>query len=275
MAATVSTGFEGQSIGMTATPHFFESETVTRAAEAWKSCFRTLALKSHEGYFHEPASGSFAFTTGTPLPTLNGYASINEPFDEQILTNLLAHGQDIRFPWSVTVRSSACSPACARLVESLGLTARISRPFMLRRIGKTDRLSDLRSITAVSTTRNPAVHTRTLAHGFDVPEAYFDKCCTEALFEDPSVTVYVKQLNGDVVSTGLSIVANGCTGIFNVATHGEHRRQGHAKELILRMLSDAVENGSSVAFLHSSASAMPFYETLGFATAEFWTVFLS
>ncbi|WP_165422467.1 GNAT family N-acetyltransferase [Rhizobium leguminosarum] len=255
-------------------PRSFDAATVERAARAWMTCLRIVASKSHQGHFNELGTGLFGFATGSPIATLNGYASIAMPADEETSIDRLAGQKPLSFPWSLTLRLPEPTPSFVQLASSMGLNNQILMPFMLKELGPDDIRSGANLIDTVSSTEDPAVHRRLLAQGFAAPEEIFTAFCTDHLFKDPSVTAYVGRVGGEDVATGLSIIADGCVGIFNVATPPEHRRRGYGRAVVSRLLCDALTKGASVAALHSSLDAVPFYESMEFRRAESWSVFL-
>jgi ribosomal protein S18 acetylase RimI-like enzyme len=252
----------------------FDAATVERAAQVWMTCFRIVASKSHQGHFDELGTGLFRFETGSPIATLNGYASIALPADEVTSIDRLAGQKPLSFPWSLTLRSPDPTSSFVQLASSKGLNNRILLPFMLKVLSQDDVRSAADLIDTVSSTDDPAVHRRVLAQGFAAPEEFFTAFCTEDLLTDPSVTAYVGRVDGKDVATGLSIIANGCVGVFNVATAPEYRRRGYGRDIVSRLLGDAITKGASVAVLHSSPDAVAFYESMEFRRAETWSVFL-
>jgi ribosomal protein S18 acetylase RimI-like enzyme len=76
------------------------------------------------------------------------------------------------------------------------------------------------------------------------------------------------QRDGRVVATGLTIVEDEFAGLFDIATHGEARRQGHARTVVSALLATARELGARHAYLQVSADNAPaiaLYRQFGFA----------
>jgi ribosomal protein S18 acetylase RimI-like enzyme len=73
--------------------------------------------------------------------------------------------------------------------------------------------------------------------------------------------------DGRVVATGLTIVEADCAGLFDIATHGEARRRGHARTVVASLLRAAWELGARHAYLQVSADNDParaLYRRFGF-----------
>ena len=72
---------------------------------------------------------------------------------------------------------------------------------------------------------------------------------------------------GEVVATGLTIVEDGCAGLFDIVTREDARRRGHARALVQGLLAAAWELGARHAYLQVSAqndSARRLYSQFGF-----------
>jgi len=82
----------------------------------------------------------------------------------------------------------------------------------------------------------------------------------------PEVTaVVVAGADGDIVSVGVSVhAASHVVGLYAIATHPEHRRQGHGAAVTRGLMAAAREHGATVAYLQASASGAPVYTRIGF-----------
>ncbi len=72
---------------------------------------------------------------------------------------------------------------------------------------------------------------------------------------------------GQIVSVGLGILQGGLIGLYDIATHPEHRRRGHAARLIQRLLDWGRSGGAEHAYLQvmlNNPPALRLYERLGF-----------
>ncbi|HSI49824.1 MAG TPA: GNAT family N-acetyltransferase [Ideonella sp.] len=79
---------------------------------------------------------------------------------------------------------------------------------------------------------------------------------------------------GKPVCCGLAVLVAGQVGLFDIATHSEHRRQGLAKALCHSLLAWGRERGAQGAYLQvvgANAGAIRLYETMGFRRAyHYW-----
>jgi ribosomal protein S18 acetylase RimI-like enzyme len=72
---------------------------------------------------------------------------------------------------------------------------------------------------------------------------------------------------GRVVATGLTMVEDDCAGLFDIVTHPEARRRGHARTIVATLLREAWELGARHAYLQvqgDNAAARRLYAQFGF-----------
>ena len=73
---------------------------------------------------------------------------------------------------------------------------------------------------------------------------------------------------GDIVATGLAIVEGDCVGLFDIITHGNAQRRGHARTVVSSLLRRAWELGARHAYLQvqvENVAARRLYAQFGFA----------
>ena len=82
------------------------------------------------------------------------------------------------------------------------------------------------------------------------------------------------RVDGCVVSQGLGVYQSGWVGLYDIATHPEHRGRGHARQLINDLLAWAAGRGAHSAYLQvmlSNAPALRLYERMGFREQyQYW-----
>ena len=74
--------------------------------------------------------------------------------------------------------------------------------------------------------------------------------------------------DGGIVATGLAIVEADCVGLFDIITHGEAQRRGHARAVVASLLRQAWELGARYAYLQvqeDNVAARRLYSHFGFA----------
>lgn len=78
---------------------------------------------------------------------------------------------------------------------------------------------------------------------------------------------YAAREGGEVVATGLAIVEGDCAGLFDIVTHREARRRGHARRTVAALLATAHALGARHAYLQveaGNAAAIALYDGFGF-----------
>jgi GNAT superfamily N-acetyltransferase len=72
---------------------------------------------------------------------------------------------------------------------------------------------------------------------------------------------------GRIIATGLTIIEEDCAGLFDIQTHEESRRQGHARRLVEGLLAAAWQMGARNAYLQvqqENSGARKLYSQFGF-----------
>lgn len=89
---------------------------------------------------------------------------------------------------------------------------------------------------------------------------------------DPDTTaarglnMFVASKDDAIISTVTIIQAAGVAGIWAMATAPEHRRRGHGRALLARVLNTYRARGVARFYLHATEAGRPLYESLGFDT---------
>jgi len=90
----------------------------------------------------------------------------------------------------------------------------------------------------------------------------------------PSAFAVQANAAGEPVCCGLAVLVDGQLGLFDLATHPDHRRRGLAASLCHALLAWGSERGASGAYLQvvgANVGAIRLYETLGFRRAyHYW-----
>lgn len=85
---------------------------------------------------------------------------------------------------------------------------------------------------------------------------------------DPeNLLLATREEDGELLGTGMGVLAAGSIGLFGIATAGARRREGHATTIVCNLLQCAQARGARYAYLQveeSNAAAIRLYEKLGF-----------
>jgi len=209
--------------------------------------------------------------TGVPAPTLNGVWSGSERLaateaaaglDEVALTGV---------PHCLQFSTSA-PDAVGRLAADRGLHRSPDIPLM--RLDAAPTAPHLPTGAEVRfRTLDPHegdVHADLFARGFDAPAEMVAPLMVPAVLASPAVDVYVGEVDGLAVTTGLGVRVGDSLGVFSIATPPEHRGQGYGTAITAHIVTEGRRAGAHLAWLQSSQAGFRCYERLGFRTVDQW-----
>jgi hypothetical protein len=226
----------------------------------------------HPDAWMETHDGVSACATGIPSPGLNGIWCSGRDPDPAAIRSLLGKLRALGLPHLIQLRPSA-SQAAAAVVEQEGYTPaddvplmRLDDPALLERADEAVPQLAVRRLGA----DEGELHARTAAAGFGADPDHFVRLLPPQVMAASGMRVYVGEVEGQVVTTGLGVTRGEYVGIFNVATPSEHRGHGYGAAITARAARDGLATGASWAWLQSTPAARGLYEALGFRTLELW-----
>jgi GNAT superfamily N-acetyltransferase len=213
-----------------------------------------------------------AAVTGVPIPGLNGVwapsggaADLAGALDEVVATGL---PHCLEFP--------AGDPRGSAVAEERGMQRVDDVPLM--------RLDAEPSLPAEGPFRSmrirrlapqeAALHAEVAAAGFGAPVELFEPLATPELLAHDELAVYVGEIDGAPVTTGVGLRAGDGVGVFNVATPPEHRRRGYGAALTAHIVKEARADGAGWSWLQSSPEGLRVYESLGYRTVATWELWV-
>lgn len=111
----------------------------------------------------------------------------------------------------------------------------------------------------------------TVSTAFGKPE---DLATFRAVCATGKCRIYAYMEDGKIIGTAMTYTKNGNCGIHEVSVLGDHRGKGIAKNLILKNLTDAKNEGAKVASLQASALGEPLYASIGFETVSIISTYM-
>jgi GNAT superfamily N-acetyltransferase len=93
---------------------------------------------------------------------------------------------------------------------------------------------------------------------------YFEMMADDWLRGDPARLYLARLGDGPPAAIGALIVAEGCPGVYVMATLPEWTRKGLGKAILTRILLDAASDGHSLIALTASSQGYPLYRQFGF-----------
>ena len=194
----------------------------------------------------------------------------------------VGHGRDLReveafagelsatsLPWSFQVRGDI-DPELKGLAVRYGKTSTNTYPLLLWDAASTPAppaaLPDGAAVREVSGDDSEAF-TAALAAGFQAPHDIARLIGLPAFLDDPGVTGFGLDLNGETVATGINVLAGHYAGMYSGSVPPKHRGNGYYRALVSARLADAVARGARYAFSTNTAMSRPLFESLGFRLA--------
>jgi ribosomal protein S18 acetylase RimI-like enzyme len=214
-----------------------------------------------------------AVVTGLPVPTMNGVCAFDETALPAMIERSLDEVRAAGVPFALLARPGGHASA-SRIAQAWALTT-------------TDELIPLMATAQpVCAPQVEGLHIRRLddselgMHGkiaeqaFGVAANVFDTV-SEAALVVPGTKLHLGEVDGQPVTTSLSMTTGGATGVFNVATAPEHRGRGYGTAITAHAVSAGFDGGARFVWLQSSRAGHAIYERLGFRTLEHWSCWLS
>ena len=253
------------------------TDSVDRAVVAWHGAIQAFCDLQPKGASKIGAHGTRMITSGTPVAVLNGVISATREPDVTELSAFAASYANDTLPWSIQLRGDRDHPAIAKVAAERGLTKTFTLPFMVKRLGES--AMSVPASATMSVRRVPKedhdVYNRVLAAGFEAPEHIFRGFSAPNVLSAQGMTAYLVEEAGTPVATAFGARVNDYVGVFNIATPPPYRLRGYARAATAAVLRDAYAGGARTAFLHCTPAGRAVYESLGFATAENWLIYVA
>lgn len=206
-----------------------------------------------------------------PLATLNGVWVGDLDIAPDVVSGLLDRIAATGLPHCLQARPGAAA-ALEAVASERGMSPAEDVPLMvLERLGSSvpeDQPSGF-TIRALAPEQRHE-HVALAAIGFGAAEEHFGRLISPELVRLAGTRMYLGEVDGEPVSTGLGSTRGGSVAIFNVATPVAHRRRGYGAAVTMQAVQDGFDSGASWAWLQASPLGCPVYERLGFRTVESW-----
>ncbi|MGZ4359800.1 MAG: GNAT family N-acetyltransferase [Gaiellaceae bacterium] len=251
------------------------SGAAERLHEALRASFKAFFPRFEGARIEERRGYLFLVCPALPLPQLNGIWAEGQELEHEAVSELegaVAEIETLGLPCWVQMRSGR-TPALEAEARRLGLSSEESLPGM---VASAD---DLRvpaspglEITRVADAAGLGEVQAVAEAGFEVSSGLFATFYTPAVAAARGLSIYVARVDGEPVSTAISLLLREALGIFNVGTPPEHRRRGYGAAVTARAVREGVEAGASFAWLQSSQPGESVYRRIGFRQVETYTL---
>ncbi|MFI8202041.1 GNAT family N-acetyltransferase [Streptomyces sp. NPDC085937] len=225
------------------------------------------------GHSRRGPEGSVLAISGAPIASLNAVVSPSLVPNPDEIASLAASESPWELPWSIHVRGVP-GPRITEVAASYGLTEFHPQPLMVRRpdqgLPPEPAIDGLR-VRAVSVDEFD-LYARTVAEGFEAPHEAFRVLTEPSLDKIDGLKLYLAELDGVPVGTGMTAISGDLNGIFNITTLPPYRRRGYGKVVTMEMVRAGFAAGAPTAYLYASPMGEPVYQSAGFHTEENLTV---
>lgn len=223
-------------------------------------------------YLRQGRAATKARFTNVPVADLNFLYVGHEP-DLGELDAFAREMSATGLPWSIQVRGEP-GAELAQLAARYGKTMASPQPLLRWDAGslaeRPAALPQGARVRRLSGAQHEAF-IAALAVGFGVPEEVPGAIYGPAVLDDPAVTAFVLELDGEAVATGLNVITGDHVGMYNGSVVPRHRGRGYYRALVTARLADAVARGARHAFSRNTRESRPLFEAVGFRLAETWT----
>ena len=219
------------------------------------------------------SSGVRAIVTGIPVPTMNGVWALSADASPATIGAALDDVAARGAPFCLQARPT-CAASAARAAEARALIEAPARLPLMAMSGPAPDAGVPELRIRRLGPKSSGLHGALAARAFGAPADLFDQVT------DPALTlagtrVYLGEVDGEPVTTGLAVALRDAVAVFNVATPPEHRGRGYASAITARAINDGLAAGASWSWLQSSDAGLGVYERLGFQTLELWSCWVS
>jgi ribosomal protein S18 acetylase RimI-like enzyme len=235
------------------------------AHHAFESMFARLFATVDGARFERRSDLIVALCPAFPIPQFNG-AWVSEDSEAAVDAMPRAIAEVEAAGARAWVQTRAGHDRTRQAALELGLTHTEVLPGMVMR---RDELVEARASLPISLIADEDADETNdlLAVAFEAPKELFEQF-RESLRRIEEVSWYVGRVDGAIVSTAVGFTVEGVTGVFNVATPPGHRGRGYGSAVTSRVLRDAFDTGSQLAFLQTSELGSGVYRRLGFRSGE-------
>jgi GNAT superfamily N-acetyltransferase len=250
-------------------PPPLKAETVAHALGANAEA---LATALPGGWTSGPPEAR-ALVTGLPVPTMNGVCAFDGTATPGAIERSLEAVREAGVPFALLARPAGRASA-AHIAEAWALiAAEAPIPLMATNQPVTEPAVPGLRIRRLARSEL-GLHGQVAEQAFGVAAAVFDTVSEAALLL-PGTELHIGEVDGEPVTTSLSMVEGDSAAVFNVATPAEHRGHGYGAAVTARAVAAGFAAGARFVWLQSSADGYGIYERLGFRTLEHWSCWVS
>jgi GNAT superfamily N-acetyltransferase len=229
------------------------------------------ALTERAGGQRAEAPSLVLLSTGLPIAMFNVAFVLGAPAAEEtdaVVAAARAHYAELGLPFALYFRD-ATAPGMTEACEAAGMVEHWQPPLMVL-----DPLPDadpplpeglvIEDVTAATYDD----YLDTLAVGFGIPAEVVAPVLGPALLDIPGFTAMLGRVEGQPVATSAVAITGPTAGVYNIATHPDHRRRGYGVALTAAAARRGADAGCTHAALQASEAGEPVYTSMGYALPD-------
>lgn len=245
------------------------------AVESYLRSDARLAGLNPAGQAIDGRGGTLLLNLGARIPTLNGVRNRSHRPDLAEVERLADVMAEQPLPWSIQFRGRP-SPESAALAARYGLTRVDIGPIMTyerpaHRLTAPSAVASVRRITSAERD----VFVSTAAAGFGMPTEILAELMTATLLDLPTAAAYLAEVEGEPVAAAYGVRDDDYICVHLVATVPRFHRRGFGRLVTARVMADAFDAGTKMAYLRATTAGYPLYRSMGYTTYDRWTYFLA
>ena len=233
-------------------------------------------LSAIPGAWTREQDGVLAGFSTAPVAMMNGVWVAGHNGDAALVEELMGDVAASGLPHCLQLRPGPAE-TLLELGPALGLAQCPDMPLLALR--DDEAVQRTRDAASVALRRigpdESGLHCAVAAEGFGMPVQVLATVANPTMLALAEVSAYVAELDGTAVATAVAIHLERHVGIFNVATHSQHRRRGFGAAVTAIAVGEAFDDGAEIAWLQSSEMGRGVYEALGFHLVESWKCWAS
>lgn len=217
---------------------------------------------------HEVHAGSWHFLSGVPSPAVN-MALVSED-SEDALNHTLDAIAKMRVPSVLFLASEgkALSSHLPKTWNKIGFFTLMTKEFE-------SRTEEFDALVSLVTRDNEKEVAELLAESFHVASETYSFLLQAGLDENMAVDIWVREVEGVVVSTVNTTLVGDTVALWCMATPSRYERRGYGKALFSDVLARSMAKGARSGVLCASSAGKPIYEANGWMVREEWDVYVS
>ena len=238
-------------------------------AQTWRQL--TYAV----GGLNAERDGVCVSMTGIPAPDWNPGLVVARPVD---VAAALAWGIAVRrdhgIPGGGYDIASGRHPGVEAELESLGHQVLVERPMMVA--GVDDVAPGPRppglEVRPVATAADLAAFRDVQVRGFGTDPDVAEASAPWAAVRAVETAYAVGLVDGEPVTSALSVTSGDTVAVFGVTTAPAHRSRGYGRAITAAVVAEGVRRGGRLAWLQASSMGESLYAAMGFRTVERYAV---